>query len=71
MSLRLVHETARIFTPDGRRKLVRYLLDRPEAELACAQRVSVDVRERKMEAERGELWPAPRKWATTFGPERA
>ena len=53
VSLKLVHETARIFTLDGRRRLVRYLLGRPEAESACVQDVSVDVREMKVEVERG------------------
>ena len=45
VSLKLVHETTAIFTLDGRRRLVRYLLDHPEAETACADDVSVDVRE--------------------------
>jgi len=53
VSLKLVHETARIFTLDGRRKLVRYLLGRPDAESACVQDVSVNVREMKVEVERG------------------
>ena len=35
VSLKLVHETARIFTLDGRRKVVCDLLGRPEAESAC------------------------------------
>ena len=53
VSLKLVHETTAIFTLDGRRRLVRYLLDRPEAETACVDDVSVDVREMKEEVRRG------------------
>ena len=45
MSLKLVHETTAIFTLDGRRRLVRYLLGHPEAESACVPDVSVNVRE--------------------------
>ena len=53
VSLKLVHETTAIFTLDGRRRLVRYLLGHPEAESACVHDVSVDVREMKEEVERG------------------
>ncbi len=51
--LKLVHETTAIFTLDGRRRLVRHLLGRPEAESACVHDVSVDVREMKEEVRRG------------------
>ena len=53
VSLKLVHETTAIFTLDGRRRLVRYLLDHPEAETACVDDVSVDVREMQEEVRRG------------------
>ncbi|MDE0039129.1 MAG: DUF433 domain-containing protein [Gammaproteobacteria bacterium] len=53
VSLKLVHETTAIFTLDGRRHLVRYLLDHPEAETACVDDVSVDVREMQEEVQRG------------------
>ena len=53
VSLKLAHETAAIFTLDGRRRLVRYLLDHPEAETACVDDVSVDVREMQEEVRRG------------------
>ena len=53
VSLKLVHETTAIFTLDGRRRLVRYLLDHPEAETACVDDVSVDVREMKEEVRSG------------------
>ena len=53
VSLKLVHETTAIFTLDGRRRLVRYLLGHPEAESACVHDVSVDVREMKEEVRRG------------------
>ena len=47
VSLRLVHETTTIFTLDGRRRLVRYLLGHPEAETVRLRDVSVDVRSMK------------------------
>ena len=53
VSLKLVHETTAIFTLDGRRRLVRYLLGHPEAESACVHDVSVDVRPMKEEVQRG------------------
>ena len=53
VSLKLVHETTAIFTLDGRRRLVCYLLDHPKAETACMQDVLVDVREMKEEVRRG------------------
>jgi uncharacterized protein (DUF433 family) len=53
VSLKLVHETTAIFTLDGRRRLVRYLLGHPEAESACVHDISVDVREMKQEVRRG------------------
>ena len=53
VSLKLVHETTAIFTLDGRRRLVRYLLDHPEAETACVDDVSVDVRGMQEEVRKG------------------
>ena len=53
VSLKLVHDTTTIFTLEGRRLLVRYLLDHPEAETACVNDFSVDVREMKEEVRRG------------------
>ena len=53
VSLKLVHETTAIFTLEGRRRLVRYLLGHPEAESACVHDVSVDVRDMKVEVRRG------------------
>ena len=53
MSLKLVHETTSVFTRDGRRRLVRYLLDHPEAETACDGDVSVDVRSMREKVQRG------------------
>jgi uncharacterized protein (DUF433 family) len=47
VSLKLVHETMAIFTVDGRRRLVRYLLGHPEAETVRLRDVSVDVRSMK------------------------
>ena len=44
VSLKLAYETTAIVTLDGRRRLVRYLLDHPEAETARLRDVSVDVR---------------------------
>ena len=44
VSLKLAHETTAIFTVDGRRRLVRYLLGHPEAETARLRDISVDLR---------------------------
>ncbi len=44
VSLKFAHETTAIFTVEGRRRLVRYLLGHPEAETARVHDVSVDVR---------------------------
>lgn len=41
--LKLVHETAGVVTPAGRRQLVRVLLDHPSAEVASAHCISVDL----------------------------
>ena len=53
VSLRLVHETTAIFTLDGRRRLVRYLLGHPEAETARLHDVSVDIRSMKDDVRAG------------------
>lgn len=53
VSLKLAHETTAIFTVDGRRRLVRYLLAHPEAESARVRDVSVDVRSIKDEVREG------------------
>ena len=44
VSLKLAHETTAIFTVDGRRRLVRYLLGHPDAETARLRDISVDLR---------------------------
>ena len=53
VSLKLAHETTAIFTVDGRRRLVRYLLGHPEAETARVHDVSVDVRSIRDEVREG------------------
>ena len=44
VGLKLAHEVTDLITLDGRRRLVRYLLDHPEAQTARERVVSVDVR---------------------------
>ena len=44
LGLKLAHETADILTRDGRCRLVRYVLDHPDARTARARGVSVDLR---------------------------
>ena len=44
VGLKLAHETTDTLTRDGRRRLVRYLLDHPEAGTARTRDVSVDLR---------------------------
>ena len=51
--LRLAHETTDILTLDGRRRLVRYLLDNPEARAARHGTLSVDVRSMRDDVRRG------------------
>ena len=53
VSLKLVHKTTAIFTLDGRRRLVRYLLGHPDAQTARVRDVSVDVRSMKDEVRAG------------------
>lgn len=53
VSLKLAHETTAIFTVDGRRRLVRYLLGHPDAETARLRDVSVDVRPIRDEVREG------------------
>ena len=53
VGLKLAHETTDMLTLDGRRRLVRYLLDNPEARAARESHVSVDVRLMKGEVRRG------------------
>ena len=47
VGLRLAHEVTDLLTLDGRRRLVRYLLDHPDAKTARERAVSVDVRTMK------------------------
>lgn len=51
--IRLAHETTDTLTLDGRRRLVRYLLDNPEAGAARDSNLSVDVRSMRKDVRRG------------------
>ena len=51
--IRLAHETTDILTLDGRRRLVRHLLDNPGAKAARDGNLSVDVRSMKDDVRRG------------------
>ena len=53
LGLKLAHETTGLLTLDGRRRLVRYLLDHPKASSARERDLSVDVRAMKGELRRG------------------
>ena len=53
VSLKLAYETTHMFTLEGRRRLVRYLLDHPDARAARARDVSVDLRIMKGEVKKG------------------
>ena len=53
VGLKLAHETTDLLTLDGRRRLVRYLLDHPHAGAARERGVSVDVRTMKGEVRKG------------------
>ena len=53
VGLKLAHDTRDLLTLDGRRRLVRHLLDHPEAGTARQRNVSVDVRAMRDEVRRG------------------
>ena len=53
VGLKLAYETADVLTRDGRRRLVRYLLDHPDANTARARDVSVDLRSMRSEVRKG------------------
>ncbi|MCE2481954.1 MAG: DUF433 domain-containing protein [Alphaproteobacteria bacterium] len=53
VGLKLAHETANLLTLDGRRQLVRFLLDHPDARTARARHVSVDVRPMRSDVRKG------------------
>lgn len=53
VGLKLAHETADILTRDGRRQLLRYLLDHPEASMARTRDVSVDLRSMRNQVRQG------------------
>ena len=53
VGLKLAHETTDLLTLDGRRRLVRYLLENPAAKKACARDVSVDLRSIKAQVRNG------------------
>ena len=55
LALKLAHETTDLLTLDGRRHLVRYLLDHPDAGAARERGLSVDVRAMKGELRKGLL----------------
>ena len=53
LCLKLAYETMGMFTAIGRRQLVRYLADHPDARLARVRDVSVDLRTMKSEVKSG------------------
>ena len=53
VGLKLAHETTEILTLEGRRRLVRHVLDDPEARTVREDAVSVDVRPMKNDVKRG------------------
>ena len=53
VGLKLAHETTEILTPEGRRRLVRFVLDHPQTITARERHVSVDVRSVKGDVRKG------------------
>ena len=53
VGLKLAHETMDILTLEGRRRLVRHLLDHPEADSVRERHVAVDLRSMKDEVRKG------------------
>ena len=56
LGLKLAYETTDMLTLGGRRRLVRYLLDHPDASTARERDVTVDVRTMKGEVRKGLSW---------------
>jgi uncharacterized protein (DUF433 family) len=53
LGLKLAHDTADLLTPDGRRRLVKRLLQQPEAKTVEENAVTVDVRPMETAIRRG------------------
>ena len=53
VGLKLAHETTEVLTPEGRRRLVRFVLDHPQTIMARERHVSVDVRSVKCDVRKG------------------
>ena len=53
VGLKLVHETTEVLTLEGRRRLVRFVLDHPQTITARERHVSVDVRSVKRDVRKG------------------
>jgi uncharacterized protein (DUF433 family) len=53
IGLKVAHETAELLTPEGRRRLVRRVLQRPEAKTVEEDALSVDLRRMEMAIRRG------------------
>ena len=53
VGLKFAHETTEILTLEGRRRLVRFVLDHPQAMTARERHVSVDVRSMKGDVRKG------------------
>ena len=62
VGLKLAHETADILTLKGFRRLVRHVLEDPDAGTVREEAVSVDVRPMKNDVKRRSIhWPASRR----------
>lgn len=53
VGLKFAHETADLLSPEGRRRLVRHLLERPKAKSVQENAVTVDVRPMEVAVRRG------------------
>lgn len=53
VGLKLAHETSELLTLEGRRRLVRHVLDDPEARTVREDAVSIDLRSMKSDVKRG------------------
>ncbi len=53
VGLKLAYETTDMLTPNGCRRMMRYLLENPQARTVRERQVSVDVRPMKSEIQKG------------------
>ena len=67
IGLKLAHQMAHVLTREGRRRLIRCLLDEPAAESVCNEVLSVDVQQMASDVRRGVAMLAKAKEMVEIG----